>query len=125
MYDFIFYFFFRYFLSRNSSIPRYNAVLTVFLTVVIHLFCFLSVVKHYTQLHLPRFSEDYFTNKLLSMPFVLLLILFFQLAYNKNKTDRILNSRKSSGEIFSLQNLVLVFIIEVVPLLTGIFFLRK
>ena len=125
MYDFIFYFFYKYFQRTNDSIPRYRAILAVATAVGFHLFCVISIIKYFTDLNISRFHPGYLQNKLFFTPFILALILVIYFRYNKSRTDLILRNKEKEGKaVFNVKNIILVFVIIVMPLIIGILFIN-
>ena len=120
MYNFIFYFFYKYFEKTRDSTPKYRAILTVAVTIGFHLFFIISIVKYVFDITIPRFDESYFFNKLYMMPFALLLILFIYLYYNQNRINKILGHYNNEEKVFTFKNVATIIFVIIVPLILGI-----
>jgi len=125
MYNFVFYFFYKYFEKTGDSIPQYRAILAVSTTIGFHVFCIVSIVKYLFEFNIPRIDEKYLLNKLYLMPLALLLILLVYLYYNKIRIDKIIESKvKNIDNVFSYKNIFLIILIIGVPLIIGIMFIK-
>ncbi|MCU0423506.1 MAG: hypothetical protein MUC81_11910 [Bacteroidia bacterium] len=126
MYSFIFNFFYRYHKKGRSFGPRSTAALAVAITVFFQLFCLATAIKFFTGVNLAgkEFSDDYFTNKLHLMPFMMLYGLIFILYYTHKRAMAIVNKYPQDYKVVTIKNVLLVLLIMIVPLLIGIKFLQ-
>src|SRR5688500_18187071 len=105
MYGLIFYFFYRYFLSRGDHSPRFGAICGVFLTIGLQLLAVYAVVQQIVGHNLLNpISKSYYYSKLLNMlialPFLFLTIKFF----NNKRTDEIISLFDNKQNVFSIIN---------------------
>jgi hypothetical protein len=126
MYELIFYFFYRYFLYRNDSSPRFGAICGTFLTIGLHIILAYTIVQKIIGHNLLNpLSETYYWNKILNMlvvlPFLFLGIMFF----NKKRVDKIINKYDQKIKIFSLINWVIFISLTIAPFVLIIFLLKK
>jgi len=124
MYNSIFYYFYKLALKKGQD-PRLIGSGQVTITQWLQVFFVASVLKYFYKLNLPRFSDDYFHNKLYVMPFILAWGVIVYLYYNKDRITEILNRRDADSEnLFSFKNTAKVLSLMIVPLLLGILFLK-
>ena len=126
MYGLVFYFFYRYFLYRDDSSPRFGAICGTFLTIGFHVLLVYTIVQEIAGHKLLNpLSETYYRSKILNMlivfPFLFLAIIFF----NKKRIDRIIERYDDRVETFNFINWFIFIFITVVPLALIIFLLRK
>lgn len=126
MYRLIFYFFYRYFLWRNDSSPKFGAICGIFLTIGIQfVMIYVLFQKLFGHNLLNPLSQHYSTNKFLNMliliPFLYLTIIFF----NKKRTDGIIDYFDNKQNVFSLLNWILFIILTTFPLGLIIFILQN
>jgi len=124
MYDFIYYYFYRLIIKRNSD-AKFNASVLMFLTIVIHT-CFpLAIVKKAFDLSYSefRFSDTYLINKWCMMPFGLAFLILVHYIFKKRfeKIERKYEGRK----MVTFWNTVIVFSTMLVPLIITIILLKK
>jgi hypothetical protein len=124
MYNFIFYFFYKLIEKRNPD-PNFGAASAVAFAQVIHVFMIIAVIKYFGDFSIPRFHEDYFLNKWINAPILLVWLIIAGWYYNKNFGKIIEKFRnKKKHEIYSYKYILLVIIAYLVPLLIGIKFIN-
>lgn len=126
MYNFIFNFFYRYHKRERSFGPRSTAALAVAITVFFQFFCLGTMIRFFTGVNLvgKALSEDYFTNKLYLMPFMMVYGLMFILFYTHKRAMAIVNKYPKDYKLITVKNILLVLLIMIAPLLIGIQFLQ-
>lgn len=126
MYDFIFNFFYRYHKKNRDFSPRLTAAISVATTIFFQLFMIVNVFTFFTKINIlgKPFSQDYFTNKLYYLPFAMLYGYSFVLFYTHKRAMRIVNKYPQNFKVLTLENILLVLLIMIVPLLIGIWFLQ-
>ena len=126
MYNFIFNFFYRYHKKNRDFSPRFTASAAVAITIFFHLFLIANIITYFTGINLAGkpFSENYFTNKLYMLPFGLIYLYSFVLFYTHKRAMRIVNKYPQNFKVLTLENILFVLLIMIVPLLIGIWFLQ-
>ena len=126
MYNFIFNFFYRYHKKGRSFGPRSTAALAVALAIFFQLFCLGSVIKFFTGINIAgkALSEDYLTNKLYLIPFMMVYGLVFILFYTHKRAMAIVNDFPKDYKVITIKNVLLVLLIIIVPWLLGVLFLQ-
>jgi hypothetical protein len=126
MYNFIFNFFYRYHKKGKDFSPRFTAAGAVAITIFFQLFLVANIITFFTGVNLAGkpFSQDYFTNKLYWMPFVLVYLYLFVLYYTHKRAMAIVNKYPKDYKVVTLKNILLVLLIMIVPLIIGIQFLQ-
>jgi hypothetical protein len=125
MYNFIFYFFYKYFQTTNDLTPRFRAILAVAISIGFHLFCLVSILKYLLNFTIVRFDERYLINKFYLMPFALLFILLVYLSFNKKRTDEIIKLEDDKGKnMLTLKYIVSIIMIISFPVILGIMFIK-
>ena len=128
MYNFIFYFFYSYHKKGRSYGPRETAGLAVALTIFLHFFMLWTGVKFFTGINIfpiKKFSDDYFTNKLFFMPFMMAFGFLVVKYYNHKRAMQIINKYPKDYKVVTLRNVLLVILIAIVPLLISIQFVNN
>lgn len=126
MYGLVFYFFYRYFLYRNDSSPRFGAICGIILTIGLHIIlAYVIVQKIIGHNLLNPLSQTYYWSKLLNMlvilPFFILALLFF----SKKRVDKIINKYDDRENVFSFFNWVIFILLAAGPLILMIYLLKK
>jgi len=126
MYNFIFNFFYRYHKKRKDFSPRFTAAGAVAVTIFFHLFLVANIVTYFTDRNLAGkpLSQDYFSNKIIMLPFGLVYLYSFVLFYTHKRAMSIVNKFPQDYEVLTFKNVLLVLLIMIVPLLIGIQFLQ-
>jgi hypothetical protein len=119
MYNFVFWFFYKFFEWRKGFQSPFLAGAMVVLAISFHLILIHSVIRYFTGFTVGTFSDNYGYNKLIMLPIVLALFFTLYLVYYKKKASQIL-SRYNGYRISSLRNILLVMLILVVPLIITI-----
>lgn len=127
MYNFIFNFFYRYHKKGRSFGPGSTAALAVAITIFFQIFCLGAAINFFTGLNMAgkALSDDYFTNKLYLMPFMMAYGLVFILFYTHKRSRAIVTKYPKDYKVITVKNVLLVLLIMIVPLLVGIWFLRQ
>ncbi|MBL7682772.1 MAG: hypothetical protein JNK00_05390 [Flavipsychrobacter sp.] len=133
MYRFVYYFIYKFQRTKEDDYSsRYLASLSVFITIVFHLFFITSCARFFFNFNgkLFIFSEDNLTNKLIqvaiSIPFILLTNLYF----NKKRAEKIIDNFDDayySGKmsyVFSAVNILLFFLITIAPIAIGAYLIN-
>jgi hypothetical protein len=125
MYDFVFNFMYRYHKKGNSSHYRGTAAGAVAITVLFQLLCLGAILRHYGILDLGRpLSEDYFTNKMLMLPYALGYLYLFVWFYSHKRALAIVNKWPKDYDVLTLRNVGLVTLIMLGPVFVMISFLK-
>jgi hypothetical protein len=126
MYHFIFNFFYRYHKQGRSFSPRFIAACAVSTTVFFQLFLMANIITFFTGVNLAGkpYSQDYFTNKLYWMPFVIVYGYLFILYFTHKRAMDIVNKYPEDYKVLTIRNVLLVLLIMIAPLLVGIQFLQ-
>jgi uncharacterized membrane protein len=119
MYDFLFWYFYRFLEWRKGFRSSFVAANLVCVTAIIHLLCAYSIVRFLTGRSFHFGSGTYGYTKLMWMIIVTVISAFVYLSYYKNKADAIL--RRYEGRcIFHRANVLRILAIFLVPLLVAI-----
>lgn len=127
MYNFIFYFFYKYFESRKDFSPRFSALCAVAGTQFIHSFFIVTAIKHFFKINIlpTAFSQSYMINKLYWGPILAIWLLFVFFYYRKDRVVHILEERDKLGEkVFTFKNIATIILAIGVPLILGIMFIK-
>lgn len=124
MYNFIFYFYYKYFKKRNDFDPIFSAKVGLTSTIAFHIFFLLVIFKYFLDVSIPRFHESYAINKAYLIPVVILQLIIVLVIYNKKRTRRIIQQYELEEKIFSIKNILFIIFINVFPLLIGIYLLK-
>ena len=121
MYSFIFWFFYKYFEWRIYTRSPLLGYCMVAAAISIHLFLIYSVVYYLTGYDIAAFSNAYGYDKLMMLPYALLLFFIIQYFYYRKKTQHILD-KYGDRPLFTIKNIALVLLIMVIPLVLVILF---
>lgn len=127
MYNFIFNFFYRYHKKGRSFSPRFIGACAVSITVFFQFFLLWNGIKYFTGFNIfpiKSYNQDYFINKLLYMPFMIVYGYLFILYYTHKRAMTIVNKYPQGYKVVTLKNVLLVLLIMIAPLLIGIWFLQ-
>ena len=119
MYNFVFWFFYKFFEWRKDFTSVFLASATVALAFVIHLMLMYSLLRYFTGFSFDTMDRSYIDRKLILLPFVLALFLIFYFGYYKLKSESILEKYKSVI-FFKPLNIMYILLILAVPLLIAI-----
>jgi len=119
MYSFIYWFFYKFFLWRKGYEYSLLPSTMVGIALTIHLGLLHSIIRYNTGWTIGALSQDYSTNKLLMLPFALILYLALNFLYFRPRRKAILE-KYSERKPFSLKNILLVCLIMLVPLIVAI-----
>lgn len=117
MYNFIFWFFYRFNESKNGFKSVSSAAWVVGIAIIIHLSLIHSITRYFTGFTIGTFSEKYAYNKLVLLPFVILFCASLYWFYYKKRGDEILS--KYENKSFSTpRNILLILAFMVIPVIT-------
>ena len=123
VYDFNFHY--RCFKSRQNIQARTNAALAVGLTISFHVMCAGVILRHYGLISLGKpLSEDYVTNKMMMLPYALIITYLFTWYYSHKRAMAIVNKWPKDYEVLTVRNVALVALIMLGPLSVIIAFLK-
>ncbi|MCP9750046.1 hypothetical protein [Ferruginibacter sp. HRS2-29] len=124
MYNFVFWFFYKFFEWRKGFKSIFLSAAMVGLTVLIHLLLLYAVIRYFTNTTLGKLNGSYTDRKLLYSPFVIGIFLIVYFFYYRRKSEVVLN--KKENDRFSRPiNIFYIILILVVPLLLAILFTNK
>lgn len=123
MYNFIFWFFYKYFEWKNKDESNFIPSALVVFTLSIHLFLVYSLVRFFTGINYLSFKTtlSYGERKFLLLPFVLLIFFVVWYFYYKPRTSIILENYKEKKP-FTIRNYFYLFLIIILPLILAIQF---
>lgn len=124
MYNFVFWFFHKFFEWRKGFKSAFLASAMVGLTFIIHVLLAYALLRYFTGIHLGKVNGNYSDRKLLYSPFVIGIFLMTYFFYYKKKSQVILN-KKENGNFSNPKNIFYILVILVIPLLLVIFFTNK
>lgn len=125
MYNFIFYFFYKYFEKTKDFSPRFSAICATAGAQFIHVFFLLSLLKYLFQFDIPRFNESYGINKLYLSPFFIIWLIVVYFYYKRDRVNSILEERdKLSEKVFTFKRIATIILVIGVPLILGIIFIK-
>lgn len=118
MYNFIFWFFYKYFEWKDKTPSAFVAASMVMFTLIIHLMLLYSILRYFTGLNVGVFSDNYVINKLCLLPFALtFMALTYLIYYRKRSAGIVAKYDDNNMEPFTFKNIALVLLIIVVPLI--------
>jgi len=124
VYNFLFNFLYRYYKRRQDTQARTRAALAVGLTIFLHVLCLGVILRHFGFVSLGRpLSEDYVTNKLLMLPFGLVVSYLFTWYYSHKRAMAIVNQWPKDYDALTARNVALVALMMLGPMLVMIAFL--
>lgn len=118
MYNFIFWFFYKYFEWRKGYKSPFLAACTVGLTLLIHFGFIHSIVRLSTGFNVGTFSQRYGTNRLILMPIVIGFFALVYFLFYRRKADEMLG-RYTESRISSFKSIALMILILVLPLVAA------
>ena len=131
MYNFIYWFFYKYFIWKKRFESSFIASSMVGLSIIIHFFFLYSVIRLATGWSLGSLLTQYAygIRKLIMLPFALLLFLLIDIIFFRTNRESILSKYKDQRP-FSKRNVISVFAILIIPLiisiwLTNTYFARR
>ena len=117
---------YRHHKRSNNGTERITAVGAVALTIAFQLLLLLKVIEILKKRKmLQSFNNDYFTNKMILLPFGLLFILGFSIYYSKKRIDLIVNSYPVDYKLYTFNNYLRLFMICILPLILLIILTNK
>jgi len=119
MYNFIFWFFYKFFEWRDKYKSPFLAASMVGFVVVIHLSAVYAVFRYFSGSTISLFSDNYAYNRLMLLPIVILFFFIVYRLYYKKKVDEIL-AKFDERNPFSVKNIAIVVLLIIVPLLFAI-----
>ena len=126
MYKLTFYFFYRYFLWRNDDSPKFGAICGLFLTIGLQIILLFVLIREWTGHELVQpFSQNYGTNKLLNMLFVIPFLFLFFKYINGKRTDEIVSMYDKRTNVFNVINCIVFIVAAVLPLVLIIVILKR
>lgn len=127
MYNFIFYFFYKYFESRKDFSPRFSALCAVAGAQFIHAFFLVTAIRYCFKINIlpAAFSQSYMINKFYWMPILAIWLLFVFSYYKRERVNHILEERDKLGEkVFTFKRIAMIILVIGVPLVLGILFIK-
>lgn len=121
MYNFVFWFFYKYFEWRKGFKSPSIAAAMVGFTIVVHLIFLYSLLRYLTGFSIGTFGDEYSygQRKLMLLPVALLLFYLIYLLYYKRKEASILE-RYADKKFSAPRNILIVVCLLVVPLIGAI-----
>jgi hypothetical protein len=119
MYNFIFWFFYKFFEWRKDFKSSFIASAMVGLTILIHLGLIHSIIRYFTGFTIGVFSNSYGYNRLILLPLVILWFFILYQFYYKKRADQILEKRMEN-KFSEPKNIIMAVVLIVVPLLIAI-----
>ena len=119
MYNFIFWFFYRFFEWRKGFESTFLASAMVGLTILIHLGLIHSIIRYFTGFTIGVFSNSYGHNRLILLPLVILWFIVLYFIYYKKNSDKILQKR-NANKFSEPKHIILTIVLMVLPLLIAI-----
>jgi len=119
MYNFVFWFFYKFFEWRKGFRSSFLSACMVGLAIIIHLGLIHSVLRYFTGFTIGVFTSRYGYNRLLLLPIILsCFFVVYQFYYRKRANDIL----KHYGEeqVFSIKNILYIVLIMAVPLIIAI-----
>ena len=115
MYNFVFWFFYKFFEWRKRFKSIFVAASIVGVTIIVHLVLVYSIIRNITGLKIQPFQGSYGSRKYVLMGIALVFFFFIYLVYSKANAKEIL--KKYQGNRFSnLKNVFLIIVILILPL---------
>lgn len=125
MYNFVFWFFYKYFKWKDKDDSTLIPSAFVILTLTFHLMLILSMLRYYTDINIDLMpwgkSLNYGQRKYLGIPFVILLFFLVWFFYYRKRASKIL-AKYEGKKPFTIKNILLIILIMVMPLLISIWF---
>ena len=121
MYNFIFWFFYKFFEWKEKSRSTLIPAMIVVIAFMFHLGLVYSLFRYITHQNPLEWGGDlsYSDRKYLGMPFVLVIYLLIWHFYYRKRAARIMNSYEGKKP-FTVRNIIFVLLITVVPLIIAI-----
>lgn len=121
MYNFIYWFFYKLFEWRNNEKSTFMPTIAVVLAFIIHFFLFYSFFRLLTHSNPLSWGEDltYGERKYLMLPIVLVMFFGVWYFYYRKRSEYIVSSYQFKKP-FTFENIALVFLIIVIPLIVSI-----
>jgi hypothetical protein len=119
MYNFIFWFFYKFFEWRKGFKSAFIAGAMVGFALVIHLFLLYGIVRYATGFTLPYFSDSYGQRKLMLLPLAIVFFLIIYFGYYRKQAQKIL-SRYAGNKFSRPINILLIVLLLIVPLMIAI-----
>ncbi|OJW01549.1 MAG: hypothetical protein BGO52_13760 [Sphingobacteriales bacterium 44-61] len=119
MYDYLFWFFYKFFEWRKGFKSPLIASAMVGLVILIHIGLIHSIVRYFTGFTIGVFSNSYGYNRLILLPVVILWFYFLYHFFYRKRADKILESRKEN-KFSEPKNIIFVILLIVVPLIIAI-----
>jgi hypothetical protein len=123
MYNFIFWFFYKYFEWKDKDDSTFVPSCLVFLALAFHAILLYSILRYYSGVNPLGWGEtlSYGQRKLIMFPFAILMFFLIWYFYYRKKAKQILEARQDRKAL-TVKNIVLVLLIMVVPLIIAIRF---
>ena len=123
MYNFVFWFFYKYFEWKSKDDSTFIPATLVIFSFIIHLFLIYSIYRYGTHTNPLEWGTglSYGQRKYLMFPFVILLFFLVWYFYYRKKSKAIL-SKFEGRKAFTVKNILLIILIMVVPLIIAIRF---
>lgn len=127
MYNFVFYFFYKYFESRKDFSPRFSSLCAVAGAQFIHAFFLVTTLKYFFNISiLPnKFSDSYLINKLYWSPTFLIWLILVYFYYTSARVTHIVDEKnKLNKKVFTFMNIITIILVIGLPLFLGIMFIK-
>lgn len=115
MYNFIFWFFYKYFEWKDGTKSVFLCSNITCLSMLFHIGLIYSIIRYITGFNVGMFTEHYVIDKLLLLPFVLLFFLLIYFLYFKKKSEFILREF-GDRKVFTTVNIIKVVALVVLPI---------
>lgn len=121
MYNFVFWFFYKYFEWQNKDDSSFIPAVLVIFSFIIHLFLIYSIYRYTAHANPLEWGTglSYGQRKYLMFPFVILLFFLVWYFYYRKKSMPIL-AKYNGKKPFTLKNILLIILIMLVPLIIAI-----
>ncbi len=123
IYKLTYYFIYLLAKKRNPDPLFYSAGVVAFMQLIHFLFPFVLVRAFFDIRILPTFSDTYFINKLMVMPFLLIWLIIVHWRYKKHLKE--IEEKFSGKKVITLRNGLIVFGSLIIPLVISILLLTN
>jgi hypothetical protein len=122
MYDFIYLYFYNFFLWKKDNDPKDSAIYGIIVAIFFHIFFLYTSFSYFTNINplALLFGTDH--SKFYWLPLVIGVIFLIHRIFKK-RSVKILNEKNLSRQVLNLRNTLLVLILVFGPLIIGIAFL--
>jgi hypothetical protein len=125
MYNLVFYFFYKYFVSKEDRSPKFGAICGVLLTIGLHIILAYVIVQRIVGHNLLQpLSQEYYWSKMLNMVVILPFFIMGVFFYNSKRVNSII-AKYENKSVFTFFNWLVFLVVTLGALLSIIFLLRK